>query len=151
MRISGLLVAVIALLMLTRIATAYADIAPWQLMETDLFDWQGQDGTMDWHEILQFYDCTTQLEYYLTHVPEAPVIVQLPPIDPPLIDPPPIDPPTPAIPTAVPEPSTWALLLLGFAGLGYAGFRRGREPMSSHLLTGRPSITQEGGFGTARI
>jgi PEP-CTERM motif len=24
----------------------------------------------------------------------------------------------------VPEPSTWAMLLLGFAGLGYAGFRR---------------------------
>jgi PEP-CTERM motif len=29
--------------------------------------------------------------------------------------------------TAVPEPSTWAMLLLGFAGLGYAGFRRGRR------------------------
>jgi phospholipase/lecithinase/hemolysin len=27
--------------------------------------------------------------------------------------------------TAVPEPSTWAMLLLGFAGLGYAGYRRG--------------------------
>ena len=24
----------------------------------------------------------------------------------------------------VPEPSTWAMLLLGFAGLGYAGWRR---------------------------
>jgi hypothetical protein len=30
-------------------------------------------------------------------------------------------------PTAVPEPSTWAMLLLGFAGLGYAGFRRSRR------------------------
>ncbi len=27
----------------------------------------------------------------------------------------------------VPEPSTWALMLLGFAGLGFAGFRRSRE------------------------
>jgi PEP-CTERM motif len=25
---------------------------------------------------------------------------------------------------AVPEPSTWAMMLLGFAGLGYAGFRK---------------------------
>jgi len=29
---------------------------------------------------------------------------------------------------AVPEPSTWAMMLLGFAGLGYAGYRRAREP-----------------------
>ncbi len=27
----------------------------------------------------------------------------------------------------VPEPSTWALMLLGFAGLGYAAFRRRRK------------------------
>jgi hypothetical protein len=26
--------------------------------------------------------------------------------------------------TAVPEPSTWAMMVLGFAGLGYAAFRR---------------------------
>jgi hypothetical protein len=26
--------------------------------------------------------------------------------------------------SAVPEPSTWAMLLLGFAGLGFAGYRR---------------------------
>jgi hypothetical protein len=26
----------------------------------------------------------------------------------------------------VPEPSTWALMLLGFAGLGYVGFRKAR-------------------------
>ena len=29
----------------------------------------------------------------------------------------------PSAPT-VPEPSTWALMLLGFAGLGFAGWRR---------------------------
>jgi hypothetical protein len=28
--------------------------------------------------------------------------------------------------TTVPEPSTWAMMLLGFAGLGYAGYRRAR-------------------------
>jgi hypothetical protein len=27
----------------------------------------------------------------------------------------------------VPEPSTWALLLLGFAGIGFAGYRRSRK------------------------
>jgi hypothetical protein len=27
-------------------------------------------------------------------------------------------------PTAAPEPSTWAMMLLGFAGLGFAGYRR---------------------------
>jgi PEP-CTERM motif len=27
----------------------------------------------------------------------------------------------------IPEPSTWAMMLLGFAGLGYAGYRRARE------------------------
>jgi len=32
---------------------------------------------------------------------------------------------TPATP-AVPEPSTWAMMLIGFAGLGYAGYRRAR-------------------------
>jgi hypothetical protein len=28
--------------------------------------------------------------------------------------------------TAVPEPSTWAMMLIGFAGLGYAGYRKAR-------------------------
>ncbi len=28
---------------------------------------------------------------------------------------------------AVPEPSTWALMLLGFAGLGYAGYDRSKK------------------------
>jgi hypothetical protein len=28
---------------------------------------------------------------------------------------------------AVPEPSTWAMMLVGFAGLGLAGYRRARE------------------------
>ena len=29
-----------------------------------------------------------------------------------------------AAPTAVPEPSTWALMALGFAALGFPAFRR---------------------------
>jgi hypothetical protein len=34
------------------------------------------------------------------------------------------------IPFAVPESSTWAMLLLGFAGLGYVGYRRARHPIA---------------------
>jgi hypothetical protein len=29
--------------------------------------------------------------------------------------------------SAVPEPSTWAMMLAGFAGLGFAGYRRSRH------------------------
>jgi PEP-CTERM motif len=32
---------------------------------------------------------------------------------------------------SVPEPSTWAMMLLGFAGLGYAGYRRARVKTQS--------------------
>ncbi len=28
---------------------------------------------------------------------------------------------------AIPEPSTWAMMLLGFAGLGYAGYRKAKQ------------------------
>jgi hypothetical protein len=28
--------------------------------------------------------------------------------------------------TPVPEPSTWAMMLIGFVGLGFAGYRSGR-------------------------
>jgi hypothetical protein len=27
----------------------------------------------------------------------------------------------------VPEPSTWAMMMLGFAGLGFAGYRKSRK------------------------
>jgi hypothetical protein len=32
---------------------------------------------------------------------------------------------------SVPEPSTWAMMVLGFAGLGCAGYRRAREPRAA--------------------
>jgi hypothetical protein len=32
---------------------------------------------------------------------------------------------------ATPELSTWAMMVLGFAGLGYAGYRRAREPRAA--------------------
>jgi hypothetical protein len=35
-----------------------------------------------------------------------------------------------ALGSAVPEPSTWAMMLLGFAGLGYAGYRTSRKAVS---------------------
>jgi hypothetical protein len=35
------------------------------------------------------------------------------------------------IPFAVPEPSTWALMLLGFAGLGFAGYRRAKAAVAA--------------------
>jgi hypothetical protein len=39
--------------------------------------------------------------------------------------------------SSVPEPSTWALALIGFAGVGYAGYRRSRLAKSTpglHVL-----------------
>jgi hypothetical protein len=32
------------------------------------------------------------------------------------------------IPAPVPEPTTWAMLLIGFAGIGFAGYRRRLSP-----------------------
>jgi hypothetical protein len=34
---------------------------------------------------------------------------------------------TPVVGGAIPEPSTWAMMLLGFAGLGYASYRASRR------------------------
>lgn len=31
----------------------------------------------------------------------------------------------------VPEPSTWAMMMIGFAGLGYAGYRSSRKRAAS--------------------
>ena len=37
----------------------------------------------------------------------------------------------------VPEPSTWAMMFLGFLGLGYAGYRKGKSAQTTfaHGLT----------------
>jgi len=40
------------------------------------------------------------------------------------------DPPVPGS-SAIPEPSTWAMLLIGFGGLSYAGWRRRRQAATS--------------------
>jgi PEP-CTERM motif len=34
-------------------------------------------------------------------------------------------------PSAIPEPSTWAMLLFGFGGLGLAGYRKGRPALAT--------------------
>ena len=41
--------------------------------------------------------------------------------------------PGPNDPTSVPESSTWAMMLLGFAGLGYAAFRRAGKARGNRL------------------
>ena len=41
---------------------------------------------------------------------------------------------------AVPEPSTWAMMLAGFAGLGFVGYRRGRHEARSFYLFRAPEI-----------
>jgi PEP-CTERM motif len=40
----------------------------------------------------------------------------------------------PRLSGSVPEPSTWAMLIMGFVGLGVAGWRRGRGPDSPPRL-----------------
>ena len=35
--------------------------------------------------------------------------------------------------TAVPEPSTWAMMIAGFVGLGFAGYRRSRKTSATAL------------------
>jgi hypothetical protein len=37
-------------------------------------------------------------------------------------------------PTAVPEPSTWAMMVLGFAGVGFMAHRRSRKDRTVALL-----------------
>jgi hypothetical protein len=39
----------------------------------------------------------------------------------------------PDVTAAVPEPSTWAMMILGFAGLGFMGYRRSRKHQGAAL------------------
>jgi PEP-CTERM motif len=171
MRISGLLGAVIALSMLTPSAPAHAyTISTGDLMVTDLFRWQGQDGAPTWREILAKFDGTEELAFYLWNVPSPPPPVVIPATTP-VIDPlvaassanpsggavDPLDPLDPIgmqggdddssiinlgsgfvglanvgdgaflVGVAVPEPSTWAMMLLGFAGLAFAGYHQAKR------------------------
>ena len=36
----------------------------------------------------------------------------------------------------VPEPSTWAMIILGFCGIGFVGYRRKFTPPSEHTTNG---------------
>ena len=102
-------------------------------METDLFLWP------DWRGILGKYDCTTELNFYLWNAPSppAPVIITPPALfDPVVMGAPggPVDPTDPpgdgadGPPTGPVDPGALdvAMLLLGFASLGYAAFRRSK-------------------------
>ena len=110
---------------------SHADIAPWQLMESDFFRWS------NWRENLSLYDCTNKMWYYMGNAP--PQIVEPPPYVPPYsppvyvppvgYEPPPYTPPwtpTPPLPpmNGVPEPATWVMFLCGFAAMGWFGWRR---------------------------
>jgi hypothetical protein len=82
---------------------------------------QSDDSSVD----SLFYVYGNTAGYYLEDLPlsitDLTVTVQGMVIQPP---PPPPPPPT------VPEPSTWAMMLLGFAGLGYVGYRTSRKAIS---------------------
>jgi hypothetical protein len=163
MRMSGLLGAAIAFSMLTPIAPADAvTISPGALLYTDLYKWQGQDGTPTWRQILANFDGTEELTFYFWNAPSPPPAVTTTP--PPVTNPAdpsvgagdPLDPiGTPGgaswvttaseldssvvyltttggggaflVGVAVPEPTTWAMMLIGFAGLGYAGYRQAKR------------------------
>jgi hypothetical protein len=50
----------------------------------------------------------------------------------------------PVVTLTIPEPSTWAMMLLGFTGLGFAGYRcAGRRPSRSSVLINPPAAAQE--------
>ena len=42
-----------------------------------------------------------------------------------------------AVATAIPEPATWAMMLVGFAGIGFAGYRRARAGHATVIVAKR--------------
>ena len=42
--------------------------------------------------------------------------------------------PTPTLLTAVPEPSTWAMMILGFAGVGFMAYRRKNQGLAFRIV-----------------
>jgi len=127
----------------------YTDFYLWN-GQAGYIDGRTGGPALTWREILANFDCTEALTFYLWNAPTPPTPVVIPPTltdsDVATVDPimtpgggaggtpiGPIDPigtpggDPPSVPTAVPELSTWAMLLLGFVGLSYARFRRTRE------------------------
>jgi PEP-CTERM motif len=51
------------------------------------------------------------------------------------------------VPPGVPEPSTWAMMLIGFAVLGYVGYRRA----TARRLAGTPSADRRNGHSDTRV
>jgi hypothetical protein len=131
MRISGL-VAIAAIAFAPTLAQAHCyDVTFGQILLGELSPIPSQQQIF-----VQCYACGG-------HEP-PPAIAPLPPImdmTPPAADPPPVaasssnsfefDNVVAGGASAVPEPSTWAMLLLGFAGLGYAGWRRSKGPIAA--------------------
>lgn len=100
-------------------APAHATISGGDLLVSDFFRWP------DWRENLARFDCTPEMNVFMWTLP--PVDDDSPPsvivendlplfvVDPPLLV---IDTPwTPLPPSAVPEPSTWAMMAIGAAAM----------------------------------
>ena len=49
---------------------------------------------------------------------------------------------------SVPEPSTWAMMLVGFAGLGYAGYRASRKTVAAAGISARDALSVKSRFGS---
>jgi hypothetical protein len=52
-----------------------------------------------------------------------------------ILNPTDVPPLPPIVFAAIPEPSIWAMLLIGFAGLGFAGYRRARQKRAPAMVS----------------